>query len=179
MEEWVRLDEFPEYKVSDLGDIKNERSGRLVAKSLTKQGGVKVGLYHDNKQHTRSVAVLVAKAFVPGYDESVFTTPIHLDADQRNCEASNLAWRPRWFAYRYHQQFTPMHQDWIDTYSCMGPVIDLDTRTMYQTVLEAAQVNGLLMFDLHINAQKWALGEKSHFNWPTLQRFGIGTDVVF
>lgn len=179
MEEWVRLDEFPTYKVSDFGNVLNDYTGRLVKKSLTKQGGVKVGLFHEGKQHTRSVSVLVAKIFVPGHDEEVFTTPIHLDADQRNCEANNLLWRPRWFAYRYHQQFTELHRDRLETYSSMGPVFDLDNRTMYVSVLEAAQTNGLLMYELHMNANKWVVGEKSHFNWPTHQRFGIGSDVVF
>lgn len=178
MEEWVRLEEFPMYKISNFGNVMNDNSKKLVAKSLTKQGGVKVGLVSGGRQHTRSVAVLVAKIFVPGNDE-LFNTPIHLDADQRNCEANNLMWRPRWFAYKYHQQFTEMHQDRLETYASMGPVIDLDNRTLYATVLETAQTNGLLMYDIHMNAHKWSLGDKTHFNWPTHQRFGIGADVVF
>ena len=178
MEEWVRLEDFPMYKISDLGNIVNDTNGRLVATSLTKQGAVKVGLQHAGKQYTRGVAVLVAKVFVPGADEH-FNTPIHLDADQRNCEATNLMWRPRWFAYKYHQQFTDLHRDRLETYSVMGPVIDLDNRTLYQSVLETAQTNGLLMFDIHMNAHKWAIGDRTHFNWPTHQRFGIGAEVDF
>ena len=178
MEEWVRLNEFPMYKISNLGNIMNDHSKRPVAKSLTKQGGVKVGLVRDGKQFTRSVSVLVARIFVPGEDDQ-FNTPIHLDSDQRNCEATNLVWRPRWFAYKYHQQFTYVNQDAIELYSLMGPVIDIDARVIYQTVLETAQSNGLLMLDIHLNSTYGQSNTHDQPTWPTGQRFAIGKEVNF
>lgn len=58
----------------------------------------------SHRQVTRSVALLVAEAFVPR-PRDTFNSPIHLDGDRGNCRLVNLTWRPRWFAVKFHQQF--------------------------------------------------------------------------
>lgn len=102
---WKELDEFPDYAVNDLGEIFNIKSGMPRKTSINQFGIVKISLYKNRRElHTRSVAVMVAEAFVPGQTEH-FNTPIHLDGDRLNCRAENLMWRPRWFAVQYHRQF--------------------------------------------------------------------------
>jgi hypothetical protein len=56
------------------------------------------------RQATRSVALLVAKAFVH-QPRDYFDSVIHLNGDRSDCRAMNLMWRSRPFALRYHAMF--------------------------------------------------------------------------
>lgn len=103
-ERWHELEEFPDYAVSDQGEIHNIKTGMPRKTSINQQGIVKISLYIGRELITRSVAVMVAEAFCDGQTE-FFNTPIHLDGDRMNCRADNLMWRPRWFAVQYHRQF--------------------------------------------------------------------------
>lgn len=157
--EWTTLQDFPDYIISNEGDIVNKNSGRWMHLSETTQGVMKVGLVCGGKQHTRSVKVLVAENFVPGQDE-VFDTPIHLDGNRRNNRADNLAWRPRWFAWEYARQFSN-----VTDKERIGPIRDLDNDERYFDVLECATLNGLLFKDIR---QGITMQEAV---FPTFQRF--------
>ena len=63
-----------------------------------------VGLFRDQEQYKRSVALLVAKAFLKQPSE-FFDTPINLNGDRLDNQVINLMWRPRWFAIKYNRQF--------------------------------------------------------------------------
>ena len=138
---WSTIEEFPSYKVSNHGDVVNQVTGRYLRPSQTRTGLVKVGFYQDGVQHSRSVALLVAKAFVFGRDE-ISNTPVHLDGDQENNHAENIVWRPRWFALAYIRQFTDTRNHG------RGPVFDLVSREWYPTLLDAAKANGLLIKEI-------------------------------
>lgn len=142
---WVQLEEFPDYSINTSGEIRNDVRDRLVSVSHTRQGAAKVGLMKDSKQHTRSVKVLVAETFLEKTNP-LFDTPIHLDGDQKNCNVSNLVWRPRWFAWKYHHQLEE-----IDLYEDSGAVIDTSTEIIYSDIVEAALTNGLLFYEVRLS----------------------------
>lgn len=157
--EWISLEEFPRYAISNYGDILNELTGRYMKPNKTMQGTVKIGFMRDGRQYTRSVGVLVAEHFVPGRDE-IFDTPIHLDGNPENNRADNLVWRPRWFACQYTNQFNILApQDYY------GPVRDINTGELYHGIYEAGVVNGLLFKDV----RRSIIMKESVF--PTIQRF--------
>lgn len=143
-EDWHVIEEFPDYIINSYGEIVNDNTGRTMSTSLTKEGNVKVGLSKDGEQFTRSLTVLVAEIFVPGRTET-FDTPIHLDGNQQNNDAMNLMWRPRWFAYKYKKQFRE-----VPNQNHAGPIIDLQTSEVYDTALDVAMRNGLIVRDLLI-----------------------------
>lgn len=104
-EKWRSIPGFPRYKVSNLGRIKREayseiivRSDRtaavtrhyreIVVKTCMKGGAVEVNLTKNKQQYTRSVALLVAKAFLPGSGNCV----LHKDLDNTNNNVNNLSW---------------------------------------------------------------------------------------
>jgi len=145
-EEWDQIDEFPDYSVSSFGRIRNDIRDAPVCTSLTLQGAVKVGLMKGGVQYTRSVKVIVAERFVP-QTNPMFNTPIHLDCDQQNNRASNLVWRPRWFAWKYAQQLVD-----IEHYYGSKPIMNLKTGVVYANVVEAAMANGLLFWELQMSA---------------------------
>lgn len=147
---WAIIPEFPRYSVSNFGRIKNNISERILSLSKTLQGATKItfrereGLYKENIIYcTRSVKVLVAEAFVHNPSEPWFDTPVCLDGDQRNNMSTNLAWRPRWFAWRYTRQFKN-----IPPYCEMGPICDITTGDYYRNIYDASIVNGLLFIDV-------------------------------
>lgn len=157
--EWVTIEEFPNYLLSNTGDVVNKNSGRWMSQSQTKQGVVKIGLVRGDRQFTRSVGVMVAEAFVFGKSD-LCNTPIHLDGDRTNNRADNLAWRPRWFAWEYAHQFSS-----VDENAHLGPIRDLESGRRYLDVYEAAIINGLLFKDIR---KSLVMGEPT---FPTLQHF--------
>jgi hypothetical protein len=167
-EEWVVLLEFPMYEISNFGNIINRATGRLVAKSTTRQNVVKVALINGRGRFTRSVAVMVGHIFVPNHSD-LFNTIIHLDGDLSNCEATNLMWRPRWFTYQYHRQFTAQREICIDDLGLMGPIYEKATNLQYANVYEAAISNGLLIRDIFHRTNDPDIHNKQV--WPTRQIF--------
>ena len=157
--EWAPVPGFPNYLISTNGDIVNGNSGRWLSVSQTQEGVPKVGLVEGNTQYTRSVAVLVASAFVPGRD-NVSDTVVHLDGNTCNNSSHNLVWRPRWFAWAYASEISaPSVNDRI------GPLRCVVTGTRYVDIFEAAQACGLLPSDI----RKSIVMSEAVF--PTLQRF--------
>lgn len=161
---WQSIENFPEYSVSSYGRVRADRSGRILALSMNQYGLVQVGLMRGGVQYHRSVPLLVAKAFIPE-PPGPFDTPINLNGDRRNNHVDNLAWRPRWFAIKYNQQFRwPYHN------SIMAPVVNLKTGEISENSLECAKENGLLEEDLVLSILNRT------YVWPTYQEFGILED---
>lgn len=143
-ERWEELEEFPDYAVSELGEIVNIKSGFPRRTSVNQQGIVKISLYKNGKELiTRSVAVMVAEAFCDGQTE-FFNTPIHLDGDRENCRADNLMWRPRWFAVQYHRQFQSP-----EFHNSNVRIVDLETNLEFESVKEACMHFGLYYNDVY------------------------------
>ena len=145
-EVWKKIKDFPDYDVSNFGNIANNKTDVILEKSLTKQGGVKVGLVKNGKQYTRSVKVLVANTFVKGKTD-LFNTPILLNGDQLDCCADNIMWRPRWHAWHYSYQFNN-----IKDFYRIGPLLEMNDDCIiicaYRDTIEAGIVNGILFSDI-------------------------------
>lgn len=160
-EQWRRIENFPEYSVSDYGRVRTDRTGRILALSVNQFGLLQVGLMRDGVQHHRSVPLLVAKAFIPS-PPGPFDTPINLDGNRHNNHVDNLVWRPRWFAIRYNQQFRYPYENPIET-----PVVDLKSGEVSENSFECAKKYGLLERDLVLSILNRT------YVWPTYQEFGI------
>lgn len=140
MEEWALIPEFPDYSVSTEGRVRSDRSNRIMALTHNQFGNLKVALFQDGRQYNRSVALLVASAFVEPYPRRPhFDTPINLNGNKSDCRAENLAWRPRYFAQRYHRQF-----DFPYVNTITRPVRDKNTGQIFESSLEACKFYGLL-----------------------------------
>lgn len=104
-EDWVGIEGFSNYFVSSFGRITNLRTGTLLSRSKNREGISKVAMISDEGRYTtRSVAIIVAKAFIP-QDNEAFNAPINCNGDRMDCRAENLLWRPRWHAVHFHRQF--------------------------------------------------------------------------
>lgn len=160
-ERWLRIYDFPEYAISTLGRVRNENTDRILALTINQQGIMQVGLTRDYKQFKRSVALLVAKHFLPPPNPTSFDTPIHLDGDRANCEVENLVWRPRWFAIKYHQQFENGERGFE------VPIEDVATGEKFETSWDAATKFGLIDKEILVATLNRT------YVWPTYQRFRV------
>lgn len=106
MVEWRPIEGFDAYSVSSNGDIRNDFNGYLLKRYILQNRDFPVvGLMRQGRQFKRSVARLVANAFLVPHKLETFDTAICLDGNRMNCQVNNLDWRPRWFAVMYNQQF--------------------------------------------------------------------------
>lgn len=158
-EEWVAVEHFPGYSVSPLGQVRKDSTGRVLHTRINQYGVPYVGLMRNWKQCIRSLPRLIAVAFIPQPNE-VFDTPINLDGDRTNCHVDNLAWRPRWYAIYYVNQFKDRYDSPID-----APIRDADTDEEYPNSLTAACANGLLEREVVLSILNYTL------TWPTYQQF--------
>lgn len=162
-EVWREICSFPGYSVSDLGRVRNNETGRIMALLKNQNGIVNVGLTKDLVQYKRSVAILVATSFVPKLPQhrDAFDTPINLDGDRANNQASNLMWRPRWFAVRYFNQFQTNQRGFT------VPVEEITTGEQFETSWEAAIKYGLLDREIFVATLNRT------YVWPTYQKFRV------
>jgi hypothetical protein len=165
-EEWREILEFPGYSVSNTGLVRNEDFGkdheiRMMTQHVNQRGIANVSFNRRGRQYKRSVAVLVAKAFITTARSLAFDTPINLDGDRLNNCVDNLAWRPRWHATEYFQQFRQPRQ------SIEHDVQEYKTEEVFESSWEAALRFGLLDFDI-----VQAIANATYAR-PTFQRFRI------
>lgn len=156
---WTSLESygFSDYSVSDQGDVRNDRTGRYLRKSFNNSGTCKVGLVRSPGEPPTTLVVprLVATTYLEDPPDS-FDTPINLNGDRSDNRAANLAWRPRWFATRYHQQFKR------PAYIFNEPIVLIDHFEIFEQPRDAAVKYGLLEADIVADIQNhkgvWPFG---------------------
>lgn len=167
MEEWRVVQHFPNYSVSNTGlvrsdiEFKNGNSGRILSVCQNQHGVAFVGLMHNGIQYKRSVAHLVAHAYLRQARSLKFNTPINLDGDRTNNHVDNLMWRPRYFAREYFQQFRH------GVVRIARPIVEVKTQEVFADSWTAALTFGLLDRDIYE-----AIDNRTYV-WPTYQRFEV------
>jgi hypothetical protein len=131
MSDWEELHDFQDYEINDQGQIRNKKTGKILSASSNGKGVLKVVLTQNGRIYTRSVARLVARQFI-GEPEEGFTV-VHKDEDYSNLAASNLEWKPRWFAQKRAMQSKrniPLRR---------GRILRESTGKIYENSLECAK----------------------------------------
>jgi hypothetical protein len=86
---WKTCSDFNMYKVSNLGQVKNKNTGKILKQAI--HGGYKcVGLMLNNKIISRRVHRLVAKEFIENLENKPQVN--HIDKNRSNNIVSNLEW---------------------------------------------------------------------------------------
>lgn len=143
-ESWVAIEGFNKYLVSDMGHVQNESTGRLLACTENNYGDLRVALYDaEGNRHTLLVRNLVASYWVEGEDD-IFNSVIQLNGNKADCRASNLAWRPRWFAWKFTHQF----RDLFPGEYRYQPIRNIATGSVYANTLQCVAMEGVLAEDV-------------------------------
>lgn len=163
LEVWKPIVSFPRYSVSDYGRVLNESTGKLLALLRNQQGIINVGLSRNRVQYKRSVSLLVASAFIPklATQRESFDTPIHLNGDLSDNRATNLMWRPRWFAIKFSEQMRRGPSGFS------VPIQDVASKEIFPNSWEASIKFGILEMEIVV-----ATLNKTYV-WPTYQIFRV------
>lgn len=87
-EEWKTVEDFPNYKVSNLGRIKNKH--KILKTYVINSGYLCIKLHNENGRKSFLVHRLVAQLFIN--NESNHSEVNHIDGNKDNNCASNLEW---------------------------------------------------------------------------------------
>jgi hypothetical protein len=164
LELWQEIAGFETYAISNYGRVRNLRRDSILLPSVNRQGIAKVGLFSSEGLTSRSVAALVADAFLER-DRPEFDTPIQLDGDRTNCHIENLMWRPRWFAVKYHRQF------YVEQFRFFkpNPFFEIETEEVFEDYIKPCTTYGLHYRDVQLSY----LNNGRDPVFPTWQRFRI------
>lgn len=161
-EEWKHLEDYPGYSVSTYGRVLNDRRGLILAQRPNQQGIACASLIYRGNKTSASVARLVAGAFVPRTNPH-FLSPINLNGHRMDNHVDNLMWRPRWFAYKYHQQFNVPDFYYVPR----ATILLLDTEEEFEGLVEPSTKYGLHYKDIMYS---YMIGSEV---FPTKQKFRL------
>ncbi len=129
---WTEVFDFEAYHVSNTGKVRKARPyPKDIGTQILPDGSIGVKLYGHGRSYQFLMRRLVAEAFCDrrsAREDSV----IHIDGDKLNCNASNLAWRPRWFVWKYTNQFRTLND--VKWYR---PVFNVTTGQPHESVVAA------------------------------------------
>jgi hypothetical protein len=117
----------------------------MMSSSPNNFGNMKISLVsdEDHMRYTRSVALLVAEAFLEPPNPTCDSLVI-LDGDYTNVSAHNLAWRPRGFAWNYTRQLKEEQPHYYRNLPVRNLVYTVD----YDSIIQAGMAEGLLFDDI-------------------------------
>ena len=124
MKEWKQIKDF-QYEVSNEGEIRNMKTGRLLKGSLDSSGYLQVEFRKDGKRYIFSKHRLVAEAFVDG-DKTL--TVDHINCDKTDNRAENL---------RFISREENARKATSKRVQC------IETGTIYNSVKEASEKTGV------------------------------------
>lgn len=93
LEVWEIINDYPNYAVSNLGNVKNIKTGKLLKQKNNGKGYLNVDLYSNSKSQRFYVHRLVALAFIK--NEKNFKEINHIDGNKQNNIFNNLEWCSR------------------------------------------------------------------------------------
>ena len=89
-ENWKKVTGFEKYSVSDYGNIRNDKTGRILKFGTSNNGYRRVTFSQNKKLSTKNVHRLVAGAFIPNPDNKKCVD--HINNDRKNNKLNNLRW---------------------------------------------------------------------------------------
>lgn len=89
-EVWKPIDECYNYEISNLGRVKNIKTGKHLKSCIRPDGYANITLNINNKNKTYKVHRLIAHAFIPNPENK--PTVNHFDRNKSNNAITNLEW---------------------------------------------------------------------------------------
>lgn len=88
MEEWLNINGYENYLISNLGSVKNTKTGLCLKPQLSSNGYYNVTLCKNGKKSTPLIHRLVAEHFLSKINQTVN----HIDGNKLNNNINNLEW---------------------------------------------------------------------------------------
>ena len=90
IESWVVIKDFPNYSISDSGNVVNNKTRRVLSKNINSSGYFSVSLCVNSRSYSKYVHRLVAYYFVLNKNKDCVVN--HIDGDKLNNHFDNLEW---------------------------------------------------------------------------------------
>ena len=87
---YVNIAGFNNYQVSNFGNVKNVKTGRILKPSENRDGYFGVVLMNDGDRATKTIHKLIACAFLENFENKPCID--HIDRNRKNNQISNLRW---------------------------------------------------------------------------------------
>ena len=87
---WKPIQDCYDYEISNLGRVKNIKTGKYLKSCIRPDGYVNISLCVNNKTKNCKVHRLIAQAFIPNPENK--PTVNHIDRNRSNNSISNLEW---------------------------------------------------------------------------------------
>ena len=90
METYKEIDEYNNYEISNMGNVRNKKTGLILKNRLSKTGYYCVGLSFNGKHKRFSVHRLIALYFIPNPHNKPFVD--HINRIRTDNSINNLRW---------------------------------------------------------------------------------------
>ena len=140
-EEWKKIEGYSNYSVSNLGNVRNDNTGKILRPfTCDREPGrcyLSVKLFQGKHVKSKNMRIhrLVAQAFIPNLSNKREVN--HKDGDKRNNAASNLEWCSR--SENMRHSFQILHQ----RHNRIRKVIRIEDGIVFNSITEATRACGL------------------------------------
>lgn len=139
---WRTINEFPNYEVSNLGNVRNKKTKRVLKPTKNNNGYLCVSLYRSGIKKNHYIHRLVAEAYLDNLNN--YNEVSHLDETRDNNCVNNLAW----VSYSENRNM-PKYKERMSKANTNNPktsrpVRCLETKALYASVREAERQTGIV-----------------------------------
>lgn len=144
MEVFREIKDFPNYYVSNYGNIKNKK-GKLIKPILNISGYYRVSLYNKGVQRMKFIHTLVADAFIP--NDNNYPQVNHINEIKTDNRVCNLEWCSSQYNINYGNRNKKVSKALINNKCTSKSVIQYDLYgnfiNEYKSVHDASRITGI------------------------------------